>query len=351
MWVYNSVPYMCEPMDIIQKIRKECLLNGRDILREAKLTTNAIMFTCPWHKNGAEQKPSCGLIIQQKSKDSIPVGTVHCFTCSTIASLEEFISNCFGIFDGGVYGSKWLSSRFLQIDLGSREKLNLSAALSRGRLNNTNDIESSSYITEEELDTYRYIHPYMYQRKLTDDIIDKFDIGYDKSFILDEKNPRCYPIECITFPVRDINGNCLFVARRAIYSKLFHYPDSVSKPLYGLYELNKYAPADLNEVYICESILDSTTIWGYGKYAIALNGTGSATQLRDLQKLKYRRIILALDADEAGVKGCKKIYNALKDTKILIRIKIPNGKKDMNDLTKEEFDNLPQFFMNDNVNF
>lgn len=347
MWIYNGVPYMCEPEDILNKIHEINLYNGRDILREIRPTSNAIMFTCPWHKNGSERKPSCGLIVRQKSKDSLPVGYVHCFTCGKVATLEEFISNCFDIYDGGLYGAKWLSSNYLQIDIGGRPKLDLTKTLSR--LNNNYDSNALNYITEQELDSYRYIHPYMYQRRLTDDVIEKFDIGYDRNFLLNPNNPKCFPMECITFPVKDINGNCLFVARRSINSKLFHYPDSAIKPIYGLYELKSFAPNNLGEIYICESMINCLTIWGYGKYAIALNGTGSESQLNDLKKLRYRKIILALDPDEAGIKGCHKIYNALKDTKIITRLLIPIG-KDINDLTKEEFENLQEYFMNDSLN-
>lgn len=36
----------------------------------------------------------------------------------------------------------------------------------------------------KELDRYRYIHPYMYKRGMTDDLIEKFDVGYDPAFKL-----------------------------------------------------------------------------------------------------------------------------------------------------------------------
>ena len=89
---------------------------------------------------------------------------------------------------------------------------------------------------------------------------------------------------------------------------------------------------------------------GVWKYALALNGTGSQSQLEELSKLKYRKYILALDPDDGGIKGCRRIYNALKGIKILTRVKIPKD-KDINDLTKDEIENLQEFYMNDEVNF
>lgn len=347
MFMYNNIPYLCEPEDIINKVKEDCLSRNIDILRDIKPTTNAIMFTCPFHKHGQENKPSCGLITRQKSKDSLKVGMVHCFQCSYLATLEEFISNCLGIYDGGIYGAKWLSSNFLQIAIGNRPQIDLSKSLSRADSSKLNN--KIEYISEEELDSYRYIHPYMYKRRMTDKTIEIFDIGYDPSFNLNPNNPNSIPFECITFPVRDENGNCLFVARRAINSKVFHYPDSAIKPVYGLYELKHYAPPDVNELYICESMINCITVWGYGKYAVALNGTGSSNQLKELSKLRYRKIILALDPDDAGIKGCHKIFKALGNSKIVTRLIIPFG-KDVNDLSYDEFINLKQIFMNDKVN-
>ena len=96
-------------------------------------------------------------------------------------------------------------------------------------------------------------------------------------------------------------------------------------------------------------MLNCITVWGYGKYAVALNGTGSSSQLQELKNLPYRKIILALDPDEAGIKGCHKIYKALKDSKLITRVQVPKG-KDINDLSEEEFKNLNEYFMNDKLN-
>ena len=321
MWFYNNVPYLCEPIDIITTIRRQALEKGIDILRDIKPMEYAIMFTCPWHNNGNERKASCGFIFRKK-KDGLDPGTIHCFSCKKVATLEEFISNCFGIYDGGLYGAKWLSSNFTSADVDERSKLDLSDIVSKSLKRHTDD----------ELDSYRYFHPYMYKRKLTNEIIYMFDVGFD------------YKTQCITFPVTDKLGRVLFIARRSVNTKYFNYPESVIKPLYGLYQLNKYGGDDLNEVVITESIINCLTSWSYGKPAIALNGTGSSTQLQELKKLPYRKFILALDPDDAGDKGTQKIYDALKDSKILTKYIIPKN-KDLNDLSYQEFVSLPEVFL------
>lgn len=331
LWFYNGVPYLCEPMDIIQTIRRQTAEKGIDILRDVKPMDYAIMFTCPWHNGGRERKASCGFI-HRKKKDGLDPGTINCFACKRKTNLEEFISNCFGYYDGGIWGAKWLSSNFSSADVDERSKIKLSDITSKALSRNKNeDIQITNYISEQELDSYRYIHPYMYKRRLTDEIINMFDIGYD------------IQSQCITFPIQDEFGNVLFIARRSVNTKYFHYPNAVVKPLYGLYQLRKYA-GDINEVIVCESMLNALTAWTYGRPAIALNGTGSSKQLQDLLKLPYRKIILALDPDDAGRKGTRKIYDTLKNSKILTKLIIPIG-KDVNDLSYQEFVSLPEVFI------
>lgn len=64
----------------------------------------------------------------------------------------------------------------------------------------------------------------MYKRGLTDELIELYDVGYDPKFKLKSDSN---PFSCITFPVRDVNGKTLFIARRAIDFKLYHYPENV----------------------------------------------------------------------------------------------------------------------------
>lgn len=105
------------------------------------------------------------------------------------------------------------------------------------------ETDKIEYVTESELAKYRYYHPYMYERKLTNEIIEKFDIGYDKD------------TDCITFPVYDEFGRCVFVARRSVKTKYFNYPSGSKKPIYGLEKIDK----DTNAVLVVESFLNALT--------------------------------------------------------------------------------------------
>ena len=180
--------------------------------------------------------------------------------------------------------------------------------------------------TEEELDSYRYYHEYWTKRGITDeDIIELFDLGYDKR------------TNCITFPVRDIDGNCLFVARRNVETKWFNYPKDVDKPLYGLYEmkLNNVRCGKNTKLYITESMIDCILLWQAGYYAVALNGTGSAEQIETLRKLPIRHYVLATDNDNAGLLARNKIRNQLSN-KLITEIQFPDDIKDIGECTKEQ---------------
>ena len=184
-------------------------------------------------------------------------------------------------------------------------------------------------------------------RGITDDnIIELFDLGYDKK------------TNCITFPVRDIDGNCLFVARRNVSTKWFNYPKDVDKPLYGLYELKdkirikdtfdrlnpdiKSILVSPEKLYITESMIDCLLLWQAGKYALALNGTGSREQIDLLRKLPNRHYVLATDNDDAGFKARQKLRKALSN-KLITEIDFPKDIKDIGECSKAQIENIERW--------
>ena len=319
----NNHVILDDTQDILIELRKQLELNG--VKRFAKFidSGNNIQTNCPFHKEGQERKPSFGI-----NKNT---GECHCFGCGWSGTLSEMISNCFGKDDFGDYGNKWLIRNFLSVAVESRPDIDVDFCR-RKKITS----ETKKYISEQELDSYRYTHPYMYKRKLTDEIIDLFDIGYDKN------------TECITFPNRDINGNCLFIARRSVKTKFFNYPQDVEKPVYGLYECNICAKTIKNwfpnEIIICESMLDALTCWVYGKYAVALNGTGNENQFKTLRNMPNRKFILATDMDEAGLKARERIRQSLGNKIVTEYVWDINVAKDINDMSKEYFDSLKEVF-------
>lgn len=338
--IINDVQFNCELEDILSELISQLRANGSNLIQKYIDGPTHIQICCPYHADGLERRPSAGL---RKSD-----GVFHCFACGEVHSLQEVISYCFGYTDDvvGKFGWRWLLKNFATVQVEERKDVELDFGRNIHRTD-SNHLDKQ-FVTEEELDKYRYTHPYMYKRGLTDDVIELFDIGYDAV------------TECITFPVRDISGNCLFVARRSVKSKFFNYPKGVEKPLYGLYELYKdwreinaiYKEsdkdwfdnvADYDDVIVTESMLDALSFWTIGKHAVALNGLGNELQFKQLRKLPCREIILATDMDEKGLDARERIKKNLQN-KIVMQYRFPKGRKDANECTKEELMNLKEVF-------
>ena len=326
--IINDVQFNCELSDILTELVSQLRVNNIPLIAKQRDSGEHIQITCPYHANGMERRPSAGI---RKSD-----GILHCFACGEIHTLPEVISHCFGHDEDlmGTWGWTWLLKNFAITQVEERKDVELDFSRDKKASNNNGVvIRSNNYISDEELDKYRYIHPYMKKRGLTDEIIDLFDIGYDDTS------------KCITFPVRDIKGNCLFVARRSVNTKFFNYPEGVEKPLYGLYELSRLEKFP-DEVYICESMLDALTIWCYNKYAVALNGLGNELSIAQIKKLPCRKVILATDKDDAGKKARIRLRKEI-NNKIVTQLDYrtyPDHAKDMNDMTREEFYALGEVF-------
>lgn len=313
------------------------------LLKTHRKVGNYMQIYCPFHNDGNEKKPSCGVLLHEEVRGGrkYPQGFCHCFACGFAKSLPDTITELLKIHNINENGMNWLLQNIPDFD-GDLSDIDLlipqnvmEEINSRYMVNYLQNITQKKqvYISEKELASYRFIVPYMYERKLTNEIIEKFDIGYDANWIAPGRKK---PTPCITFPVRDINGNTLFFCRRSIKGKLFNYPTGVTKPVYGLFEL----PKGCKSVIICESCFNALTCYVYGKPAVALLGTGNSYQIEQLKRLGVQEFILALDPDEAGKKGTERLKYALKNVAIVWEFSgIPTG-KDINDLTREEFENL-----------
>lgn len=326
--------------DVINTLRFDLAQKGLNRFAVVRLNGENLQSNCPFHKNGQERKPSFGV--------NGEIDRCHCFSCSWSGTIEEMISELYGYQDEGKFGKRWLIKRFNTIEIETRPNImedfkNDNNTLCSSRYNRSNkwsdrilcrktrqvrlsDKTEQKEITEEELDKYRYIHPYMSQRGLTDEIIERFDIGYDR-----ERKE-------ITFPVRDIEGRCVFVAGRSTERKFFRLPKGMDKPIYcsHLFRYGTYTRA-----YITESFLNCLTCWKYNKPAMAMIGTGNQKQYEILNKLPVREYILAFDPDEAGRKATERFRKNVHGK--IIKELVYSDNRDINDL-QEEFLNCKVVF-------
>lgn len=329
-----------DTQSVLDMLKFDLAQHGVNRFHQFRHNGDNIQTSCPFHKNGQERKPSFGV--------NGEIDKCHCFACGWAGTIEEMISELYGYQDDGKFGKRWLIKRFNTIEIETRpnimegfngRKINLSRGIYKsiettskgksgemGKAGQGNEYEKNrdleegdkTVITEEELDKYRYIHPYMYERGLTDEIIERFDIGYDR-----ERKE-------ITFPVRDIEGRCVFVAGRSVERKFFRLPKDTDKPLYQGY---RFTDGSYKYCYITESFLNCLTCWKYDKPAMAMIGTGNRKQYDILNKLPVREYILAFDPDEAGRKATERFRKNVHGK--IIKELVYTDNRDINDLQEE----------------
>lgn len=316
-------------------------LNTAGLVRLNKQSGDYYQIYCPIHNDGNEKKPSCGVLLHEQVKNgtTYPQGFCHCFACNYSNTLPGMITDILKNKNISKTGLDWLKENVSGFESDSEFEYLISDDM-YSQLENKFAIEyirsksedTEEYIQESELQKYRYTVPYMYERRLTDSIIEKYDIGVDMNWVPPGRKQK---LPCITFPVRDSEGNTLFFCRRSIQGKIYNYPTGVTKPLYGIYEL----PKDCKSVIICESCFNALTAEVYGYDAVALMGTGNSFQINQLKQLGVSEFVLCMDGDEAGRRATEKLKRYLKSCALIWTVHMPEG-KDLNDCAKDEFDKL-----------
>ena len=318
----NGLNIDADGYDIIVKLRDELAVLGINRFNSIRNGVNNVQFSCPIHKEGQERKPSAGMstVVTYKAGKVIPAGTVHCFTCGYTASLPELVSVLYGKQDGGIWGNRWLKRNYQTVQVQSRPSLGINFSRSQG----VEKVVDKMVVPETVLDTYRVYHDYMFERGLTEDIIDIFDVGYDRK------------TTSLTFPVKDLEGDVVFVQTRSVRTKFHHYAAGVNKTdyVYGAYEVMKHFP-NATEVWVTESIINCLTLWVLGIPAVALMGVGGGKQYNILKTLPYRCYVLALDPDEGGREATSKAIKLLKRNKLLVKLEYLKENLDINDLRDE----------------
>ena len=299
-------------LKVIAKLKEDLLRQGIDVFNNSRIVGKEYSTTCPFHKGGNEKRPSFGILLERDGKKR--AGLCHCFSCGWSGSIEKLVSELFGYNDNGVFGHEWMKGNFNIIEIRQREPV---------------CIDTERFIPEIEYftgyDTYRNYSEYWETRGINAESVKRYDLGYDL-----EKG-------AVTFPVRDKRGNILYVATRSIKNKVFYYPKSSIKPLYGVYE---YLNDIVNEeLYLTESMIDTIYLRQFGYNSVALNGLGTKAQIDELSKLPYRVLIVATDNDVAGESVMKKVKEKITG-KLIYRINFPEGRKDVNEFSTEEMKNI-----------
>lgn len=301
-----------EPIiNILYQAKRE-LTNGK--LKDIQKAHDAnILISCPCHKDGYEKHASCRVLADETCAE-LEAGYAYCFSCGYSAPFAQVIGDLFN--EDKAFGEEWLVERFGNTFVEQEEFLQ-EIVLDKPTV-------KKEYLDEASLIPFDFYHPYMWKRKLSKEVVDRFRVGYDKER------------DAITFPVYDERHRLVMVTARSVNSKRFWIPKDVDKPVYLLYDILERG---VQTVYVCESQINALTARTWGLDAVALFGTGSEKQYNTLKKSGIRNYILLFDGDEAGRKGAMRFKKNMPPDVFITDVRLPAG-KDVNDLTYDEVMNL-----------
>lgn len=296
-------------IEIVKQIRLN-INNGK--LKELSISGDNIKVTCPFHKEGKENKASAYIFIGNSEDQKVEYGWFRCFTCNEEGPFYHFVAACFDKSDD--WAKEWLLENFS--DGLIEESLTLPLIdIDKKKVNN--------YINDSILNQFENFHPYMNKRKLNEKVRQTFEVKYD---------PKT---KCLLFPVRDEKGNLVMFTRRSVLDKTFIIDKDKEKPLYLLYYILQ---KNINKVLICEGQIDALTAWGYGFPACASMGSLSEHQIELLNNSNINVLYTMFDNDSAGKKFTRILNSKIRKDIFIINVPIIyKNKKDINDLTDDEF--------------
>lgn len=299
--------------DIVERLR---LISRDGKLQDIKVKADELVVTCPndEHAGGHEAHPDCHINLDD-SKD-VAYGQYHCFACGAKGDFVSFVAKFFG--SSREYAADWLKSNY-------GEKMELSVALEDDIVLPWKKAKKSKALDESILEKYQHWTPYLAKRKLSREMCENFKVRYDPES------------RQVIFPVYDMSGRLKMLARRSVDTKLFHMDEGQEKEVYGLNVIQKNG---VRSCLITEGPIDMLSGWTHGIPAIATLGAVSDYQIRQLRQSCINVLYLAFDNDEAGRKFAKDVKKKIPKRIMTTDVALPGGKKDLNDLTEEDWARL-----------
>ena len=301
-----------KPIEEILTLLKLSLTNGK--LKDIENKGDDILVTCPHHDGGHEKTPACNIYIGNDTK--LPYGYFNCFVCGEKGSFLKFVAECFDAPES--YAKAWLLKNFggeliaRNLFMGEPIVLNRNKGIKK-------------HLDESILDQYQTWNPYLAKRKLSREICELFKVRYDPKY------------RQVIVPAYDMKGNLVMLAKRSIDVKSFYLDKDVEKPVYCLDYVMKN---NIKTVLITEGPFDCLTGWEYGFPTIATFGKISDYQIEQINKSCINIIYAAFDNDAAGRSFLETLKRKLTKRIIIIETKFPAWRKDLNDLTKEELQEI-----------
>lgn len=280
-----------------------------------------IVLTCvnKDHSGGMEQNPDAHINLDSSKA---AYGWYHCFACGASCSFIGFIQYYFeSTYE---YAKNWLITNY---GIQAEEAVIVDEPI---QIKNNN--RNYNYLDESILDQYQNWTPYFSKRKISREMCENFKLRYDPKY------------RQAIFPVYDIKGRLKMLAKRSIDSKIFYLDKDQEKEIYALNIIQKN---NIKQAIITEGPFDCLSGWCHGIPSIATLGAISDYQIEQLNKSCLTILYLGFDNDNAGKKFASIIKNKVNNRIITIELQLPNDKKDLNELSEEDWNNLiDKYFIN-----
>ena len=298
----NTVNYYTE-----NQIRRSLLASGIEIVSEVDI--DFIIF-CPFHNNvrtpAAEVHKTNGLF--------------YCFACQESKELTEVIMHASGrsYFEAArLIDSKSDSKNLVE---ALEETLNKKPEFEEYDLSMIERLHNNALNNSRAIDYYK-------GRKITKDSVVKYKLGYS------EKQ------DMITIPVYSPDGLCLGFVGRSVEGKVFKNTPGLpkSKTLFNIQRAKRF-----DKVFVVESSFDAIRLEQVGVHAVATLGATISKEQRKLLKQYFNQVIVLGDNDEAGKNMSKKMISYFGNG--CIAPSLPEGIKDVSDLTNEDLKNFVDRF-------
>jgi DNA primase len=295
---------------------------------------------CPFH---GEKTPS--FHVQQER------GFYYCFGCQAKGDVFDFVMRTQGVEFGEA----------LQL-LGQRAGIEVTPPTPKDKkrrdLFEVNNVALEFF--RNNLKTFPHAHEYLLGRKLTEESITTFDLGFapdswdallkysltkgvsdndllSAGLVIENDNKRRYDRfrKRVMFPIKDFLGRVVGFSGRVLDDSLPKYLNTPETDvfkkgelLYGL-DTAKTAIRSSGEALVVEGYMDVIALHqtGFNNAVAALGATLTAEQASQLSRLDVQKLLLAFDADDAGQRAILSGLEQSIGRSFLVRaVRVPHGK-------------------------
>ncbi len=283
-------------------------------------------------------------------------------TPSFVVSPDKQIYHCFGCGEGGNVISFVMKIENIEF-IEALEKLAIKAGIelkpiNTGYVDNNKDVKEKIFKINQEAANYWYKNlystkgkvalDYLYKRKLDDETIKKFGLGYSnninemfeylkskgfteneilKSVIVEKKETRYVDKfrNRLMFPIVDTKDRVIAFGGRVMDDSKPKYINSPDTLIYSksrnLYGLNIVKKQKLEKILIVEGYMDTISVHQRGiSIAVASLGTALTEEQARLLKRYSTEVVIGYDADSAGQAATLRGLDILNNAGCIVKV-------------------------------